>query len=260
MKIIDQGIIGSIICPKNRATSFKKSTFISFVKQLLKMEESNQTEKSPDDQIKRCLKTVHRLKSNFERTLNEVLDLSQSVHNANDAKQVTWLDYRTLEEEYQLLKERWRQYESSVDDFNERMESTDSIQDDNVNQGLDEAMETYHKTKIDVEQLLRVVRNQIRPIDKTIRQEAFSSDESISTTNNGGDDKNKVENKVENEPKSEGTAKAHGKRNLNRSEESSIRKNAKRVLFGIIAILLVYFVFFLVISNTVKSRRLQYKG
>ncbi len=219
------------------------------------MEATIQIEKPLDVQPKKQLKAVQRLKSNFERSLKEVQILSQSLRNALDEKQATRLDCNSLEEEFKIFKERWRKYEQSVDEFKSQMEQEDLDQEtaDSVDQSFDEATKAYLQIKLEVVGILRVMHH-IFPPNKQSREDSAEQE-------NDNDYYQKPRNtKVTSTKKKNVERRSLPPEEPTRSQGSSIRKNAKRVMFGILIILLAYFAFFLVISFSVKSSRLQDKG
>ncbi len=185
--------------------------------------------------FKLSLRVVDRSKANFERKLREARHSTKSIQHAANKQLTTTLrlEQDSLEEEFQELKQSFRSYESTVEEFRRQFEqrTTTIVQEDEeeqviarVEQSLNEAQVAYLRAKQEIVSLLR--RKPLKR-DKDINKE---EDE-------------------EKEDKSEESGKS-----------SSIRKYVALVLFGLVAIFLTFFVYFLVISNTVASRRLQAKG
>ncbi len=198
------------------------------------------------------LKISHRLKSDFERKLKEVQHLSKSIQDALKLEQATWLDHKTLEEEFQKLIDRWNDYESNVNDLKKGFEQADNnvnvnVNDEleNIDKALDESSDAYIKLKLDVASLLRGVQNFVYGnLDLGSNSSQGSSWEESGSELEDGQNQSKI---VIEDPAPE-------------NEGCNRRKFGTRVLIGMVAILLVYFVFFLVISHFVNSRAKEGKA
>ncbi len=139
---------------------------------------------------------------------------------------------RSFQDAIKALRDSFRTYQSTVAQIKKQTDNTLLIQE--IEQSLNQAQDSYHQTKQELARLLKVLLVH----DKNLPNKKKEKDRDSAS------DSDEIEEDQE-------------KKSSNKPQESKLRKNVKRVLFGVLAIILVYFIFFLVISNTVKNRRLQ---
>ncbi len=198
--------------------------------------------------------TIRRLRANFERKLKEVRGLTDSIQNAVDAKEATWIDGKILASHE--LSYTWHKYDSFTNDLRKRLEQGDLVDNseeidmDTIDQTLSKASDSYLQTKTDVMGLFRELRKQTHTTGNGSSSSSSSSSDEVENVKTEADKEN-----LDNEEASE-----NGEKEEDQPEENMLRKHAKTVLLGIVTIMLVYFGLYLIINEAEKNKRLQTEG
>ncbi len=200
--------------------------------------------------------TIRRLRANFERKLKEVRGLTDSIQNAVDAKEATWIDGKILARASHELSYTWHKYDSFTNDLRKRLEQGDFVDNseeidmDTIDQTLSEASDSYLQTKTDVMGLFRELRKQTHT----------TGNASCSSSSGSSDEVENEKTEADKENLEKGEASENGEKEEDQPEENMLRKHAKTVLLGIVTIILVYFGLYLIINEVEKNNRLQTRG